>query len=242
MKSKIKVFLLDDEPAIASVLENYFLAYFPQVEVVGKSFDWQAGIDQVTNLKPDLVFLDIRMPGGTGFDFLEFFGKERGFQVVFVTGYEEYALKALKAEAVDYLLKPIDAEELKEAIRKVEERLRANTKVESQKPEGFFLVSVNDKKVKLLFSEIAFARADSNYTLLYLQNGEKYILAKTLKEVEQSLQDHSGFLRINRDYLVNRSEIKSYTKRYPFEIALRTGEVLPISRRKKAEVMKVLEG
>ena len=243
MKSKIKAFLLDDEPAVASVLENLLRRYAPDLEVVGLNHDWQAAVEQVQQLKPDVVFLDVKMPGGTGFDFLKEVGTDRGFQVVFVTGYEDYAIQAIKAEALDYLLKPIDPEELVAACDRISERMASvNAAGKEPRTTGYFMVTAMEKKVKVPFLEIAHAQASSNYTLLWLKTGEKYILAKTLKDVENQLDETGLFLRANRDVLVNVSEVKSYTMHPPFELTLRNGTRLPISRRKKAEVIQRLDG
>lgn len=242
MKSKIKAYLLDDEPAISSVIGNLLGRYAPQIEVVGTHTHWTTAIEEVKNLRPDVVFLDIRMQGGTGFDFLNAFGKERGFQVVFVTGFEDYALQAIKAEALDYLLKPIDPEELVSACQRIEERMEEmQNRPKEERSSGYFMVSAMEKKVKVLHQEIAHAQASGNYTIFWLQNGEKYMLAKTLKEVELQLEETGGFIRTNRDSVVNMKEVKSYSMHPPFELVLRDGTRLPISRRKKAEVIQRLE-
>lgn len=242
MKSKIKAFLLDDEPAVASVLENLLRRYAPDLEVVGLSHDWQAAVEQVRQAKPDVVFLDVKMQGGTGFDFLKALGAERNFQVVFVTGYEDYAIQAIKAEALDYLLKPIDPEELVAACERISERQANRGSLGKEaKAAGYFMVSAMEKKVKVLYLDIACAQASSNYSILMLKTGEKYILAKTLKEVESNLEETGLFLRANRDVLVNVGEVKSYSMHPPFELTLRNGIRYSISRRKKAEVIQRLE-
>jgi len=243
MKSKIKAFLVDDEPAIASVLENLFRLYLPHIEVIGKSFEWKESINWVKKLKPDVVFLDVRMPGGTGFDFLHQFGEGRFFEVIFITGFEDYALKAIKAQAVDYLLKPIDAEELIEACGRLETRLALKENFRNQSiksEEGFFLLPQNDKKKKVMFSEIVFAKADNNYSDLFLKNGEVIMVSKTLKQLESDLGSPTQFLRISRENLVNIREIIGYSMRHPFEIKLTNGVALPLSRRRRTEVIKWL--
>jgi two-component system LytT family response regulator len=242
MKSKIKAFLLDDEPAVASVLENLLRRYAPDLEVVGIGHDWQASVEQVRQIKPDVVFLDVKMQGGTGFDFLKAIGTDRNFQVVFVTGYEDYAIQAIKAEALDYLLKPIDPEELVAACERISERLANRSPLGKEaKQAGYFMISAMEKKIKVPYMDIAYAQASSNYTLLLLITGEKFMLAKTLKDVESNLEETGLFLRANRDVLVNVAEVKGYSIHHPFEITLRNGTRLPISRRKKAEVIQRLE-
>lgn len=244
MKSKIKAFLVDDEPAIASVLENLFRRNLPQIEVIGKSFQWKESIELVKTLQPDVVFLDIRMPGGTGFDFLNQFGNQRSFEVIFVTGFEDYALKAIKADAVDYILKPIDEEELTEACRRLETRLETKQNLARQTAkttESFFLLPQNDRKRKVLFSEIVFARAQNNYSDLVLKNGEKVMVSKTLKQLESDLGLPMDFIRISREHLVNRMEIESYSMYPPYGLKMSSGHFLLLSRRRRTEVIRLLE-
>jgi two-component system LytT family response regulator len=243
MKLKIKAFLVDDEPAIASVLENLFRLYLPQIEVIGKSFDWKESLEAVQALKPDVVFLDIRMPGGTGFDFLDQFGSQRSFEVIFVTGFEDYALKAIKADAIDYILKPIDEEELIEACRRLEIRLASRKNIDRQGSDikdDFFLLPQKDKKRKVPFSDIVFARSENNYSNLVLKSGDEVMVSKTLKQLESELGQPSRFIRISREHLVNMQEIAGYSMYHPFEIKLSNGVALPLSRRRRTEVIKWL--
>jgi two-component system LytT family response regulator len=242
MESIIRTYLIDDEPAIPAVLENLFATYLPQIQVVGKSNDWQQALVELSDLEVDLLFLDIRMPGGTGFDFLEKLGPEKDFEVVFVTGYQDYALQAIKVDAADYLLKPIDYKELMEAVSRVEKRLARQSapQREGEKVETLH-VHLADKVVLIPVAEIAWIRAENNYSRVVTSNGQKWLISKTLKVLEEELEPNGTFLRINREILIHTRFLKSYTKHPPFEIEMADGEVFPISRRRKVQILKQLE-
>ena len=195
----------------------------------------------------DLIFLDIAMPKESGFELLPSL-ENTNTMVVFTTAYDQYALKALKASAVDYLLKPIDISELKQAVRKVVERSRlfvqkaqevSEERTPRESPQG-------EKRVEKITipgrsgfdvidtSNIVFVEADSNYSIFHLKQGEKLVTAKPLKDIEELLNGKE-FIRIHKSVLVNFRYIKSYSNKNGWQIFLSDGTVLPVSRRRATD-------
>lgn len=229
----MKAYLIDDEPAIPAILENLLALYCPHVQVVGKSFDWENALQELPKLKPDVVFLDIRMPKGTGFDFLDKVGPDRSFEVVFVTGFQDHALQALKADAADYILKPIDYQELQQAVERVEKRLQRRSEPTNQDQTLFIFIHVQDTVVQIPATEILYLEADNNYTRIETKNQGNFLASKTLKEFEIQLINQKEFTRINRSVIINARYVDSYSKNPPFKIEMQNQMRFDISRRKK---------
>ncbi len=185
----------------------------------------------LSSFQPNVVLLDVELNDGNGFDFLE--ANERNFEVIFVTGKEEYALKALKNKAIDYLLKPIDPFELEEALEKC---LNKHKVFEIKKPIDFISLNTVNSIYKIFWKDIIYCESEGNYTTVYTLDGKKIVAAKTLKDIESKLPADI-FLRVHRSYSVNRKFITSYNK-LKQEIELVDGKSVPVSKSKKQELLE----
>ncbi|MGD1846391.1 MAG: LytR/AlgR family response regulator transcription factor [Salibacteraceae bacterium] len=216
----IRTLIVDDEEGARESLANIIAKYFEQIKVVGKADSAKTGYEKIIELKPDLVFLDIEMPFGNAFDLLARFD-EIDFDIIFVTAYDHYAINAIKFSALDYLLKPIDIEDLKAAITRLEKK-RKDTNVDERL--NVFLQNLRGsnrtKKVAipesdgLIFVElekIVRCESDGNYTSITLVGGKRIIASRTLGEYEE-LFLHERFFRVHRSHLINLNHIKRYIK------------------------------
>lgn len=245
----MKAILIDDEKKATTALLKMLNHYCPAVEVVGMANTIAQAIEMINLNEPDVVFLDIEMPVKNGFALLDVF-PQRKFEVIFTTAYNEYAIKAFKYSAIDYLLKPIAEEELIAAVNKVskknlkQDQLQFQMLVDNLKnlnnsyskitiatSEGLLFVNVAD---------IIYCEAQSSYTVFYLKNGNKIMSSKTLKDFEELLLPHS-FFRTHHSFLINLNEIKRYTKGEGGTVLMNNGTELPVSKRKKEEFLLQLK-
>jgi two-component system LytT family response regulator len=249
MNEKIAAIVVDDERNNCENLKELLRKYCPEVEVVDMVNSAAEGIESISRLKPSLVFLDIQMQGGSGFDLLERL-KPVSFEVIFVTAFDQYAIRAIRFCAIDYLLKPVDILELQSAVS------RAANKILQRKPNlslTNLLENRNSKKddlkialptaERILFvqiSEIIRCLGDNNYTTVYLKNGESILVSKTLKEYEELLAD-KGFLRVHQSHLINHHYIRSYEKQDGGFLKMTDGVSVPISRQRKQQVLQQLK-
>jgi two-component system LytT family response regulator len=190
--------------------------------------------------KPDLVFLDINLTDGSGFDFLEQ-TENLHFKTIFITAYEEHALRALKKGAVDYILKPVDVEELEEALKKVTQLSFSEQKQQLQvakqvwnNDDSKLILSLHDSFQVIDLNELMFCESDKGYTTFYCVNNKKYVVSKTLKEFEERLVKAS-FIRPHQSYIVNLEFIDKYDK--SGIIYLKNGKKIPVSSRKKEQFL-----
>src|SRR4051794_36073823 len=211
----IKAIIVDDEPFCCEALDALLTRYCPDVKVAGSCYSGSKALQEIEEQKPDLIFLDIEMPQMNGFELLQKI-PHPGFDLIFTTSYDQYAIKAIKFSALDYLLKPIDRDELQAAVSKVRERkkplltdqlelllqkvqtpARYVNKVAMPTLEGLQMITVNT---------IVSCASDSNYTIIFLKDKQKIVVSRTLKDVEEMLEDYS-FIRVHHSYLVNINEI-----------------------------------
>lgn len=250
MTSKIKAVIVDDEAGSVRTMEELLAKYCHSVEVVGKAFDPEEAAEVIAIQKPNLVFLDIEMPFGNAFDLLDKIAPVE-FEIIFVTAFNNYAIKAFRYAAADYLLKPIDIEELKESVARIEQRMgeqRVNARIATllenlQTPEtGAF------RKISLPTSDgfriedihnIMYLNAEGSYTFIFMKGGEKILVSKNLKEFEDILPE-SIFCRIHHSSIVNINYVKQYYKGRGGEVVMEDGEVIMISTRKKADFFKMI--
>lgn len=236
----MKAYLIDDESANSVVLSELLKEYFPHVTVSGAATSVPTALKEVKILNPDVIFLDVRMPDYSGFDFLDQL-ETTGAEIVFVTGYEEFALKAIKRDVADYLLKPIDVDELGAALERVERRLSQRQATDLSVEEIHLQVHRREKVMMISSAKIMWIEADGNYAILGLEDGEEYTISRTLKDMEIQLEQISSFIRIHRSLIVNLSHMISYSKTDPCVLKLKGGREFEISRRKKTEVLSRLE-
>lgn len=232
---RFRTLIIDDEEDSRSNTRNMIEKYCPELEVVGEASSGPEGKQRIQELKPQLVFLDINMPGMNGFEMLEGI-YNRDFCVIFLTAYSEHGITAVKAGAIDYLLKPLMLSELQGAIRKVslhyESRLAPGTKTEENKN----LVLINHSKGFTLvdFRDIIWLEANDNYTNLYLNGQKKIMASKTLKEFE-SILPAQDFFRVHRSALINFNYIKEYSNTEGGEVILSDGSRVQVSKARAQE-------
>ena len=244
----IKAFIIDDEPNCCKTLSILLERYCPEVAVTGTFTNGPDALQAITAISPDLVFLDVQMPKMNGFEMLEKL-PAINFHLIFTTSYDQYALKAFRFSAIDYLLKPVDREELQSAVKKVVER---NTDTGAEQLRVMFQKlhhpSSTKNKIALPTMEglqmipvesIICCEADDNYTRLVLKDNKKLVVSCTLRVIEEMLEEHS-FLRVHRSFLVNLNEVEKYVKADGGYVVMSDGEQIYISRNKKEELLKKL--
>ncbi|MEM9929426.1 MAG: LytTR family DNA-binding domain-containing protein [Bacteroidota bacterium] len=246
--TNIRALIVDDEANNRENLRLALAVHCPEVEVVGEADSAITAMDRIKAEQPDLVFLDIAMPLGSGFDLLE--GLERiDFEIIFVTAYDKYAIRAIKFAAVDYLLKPINVLELKKAVTRVQSKhLRKHQ--QDQLATLLHNIKQQEKKIALpqadhiefvAVHQIVRCRGDRNYTHFILKDGRKLLVSRTLKEYVELLEDQS-FYRIHQSHLVNLNCIHKYSKRDGGILIMEDGEQLPVARARKEGLLERLLG
>lgn len=246
----MRTIIIDDEKKNITHLKGLLTSHCKQVEIIGEAANVAEGLEMIADLNPELVFLDIQMPGKSGFDMLAALG-EYSFEVIFVTGYDQYGIQAVKFSALDYLLKPVAIAELVKAIAKA--TLMNQKKQTHEQITNLLSVLNNTQKqshrIALpLMKELRFVNPDdiircesaNNYTHFYLQGGEKLLLSKGIYEYDEMLKDYD-FIRCHQSHLVNRKLIKSLVKDDTiFELLMTDGSRIPVSRLKKEIVKEAL--
>jgi len=247
MMDKLKAIIVEDEEISREILRNYLSSYCKNVELVGEAENIIKGEALIEEHSPDIVFLDIEMPFGNGFDLLEKL-KSINFEVIFITAFSDYAIKAINLSASSYLLKPIDIDELIIAVEKVEQKKKNNVENINTKILADNIKSISNKEQKIVLpqmdgfevvkiKDIIRAEASDNYTILYIENGKKYTLSKTLKYYEDLLSDF-GFLRTHKSHLLNLDHIVKYKKGKTAEAIMSDSSTALVSSAHKKELMK----
>ncbi len=246
-----KAFIIDDEFPSRNFLHKMLRQYFPEIIVAGEASNVEEGLQGIEEYEPDIIFLDIQMKGETGFDLLNKL-PEINFSLIFTTAYDQYAIKAFRFNAIDYLLKPIITDELIEAVNKVKERIRLpknaskeqieqlyqdiksphkiHDKIAVASTEGFIIIPVN---------EIVYCHASSNYTEFYLIDNKCILSSYTLKQYDEILSSES-FFRAHRSYLINLAHVKMYRKGEGGEIVMSNGHEIELSRTHKDEFLHLI--
>jgi two-component system LytT family response regulator len=250
--SSIKIIIIDDEPRGRSTLQQ-MLAQYSDLEVVSTAASAEEGIAEIKKWSPDLIFLDIEMPFQTGFDMLEQM-HPIDFEVVFVTAFDQYAIKAFKYNAVDYLLKPVDWDELERVLDKVRAQRLSKPGAPARQFEEVLhklrnlhtnfdklALPTSDGLIFIQISDIIRLQSDSNYTQFYLVGNEKILVTRTLGEYDELLKDHN-FCRVHHSHLINLAQIKRYVKNDGGYALMTDDSKVEISRRKKDEFLQMLEG
>ncbi|HEX5025195.1 MAG TPA: LytTR family DNA-binding domain-containing protein [Agriterribacter sp.] len=242
--------IVDDEPDCCEALATLLQRYCPDVKILDICYSAATALKSINQHKPDILFLDIEMPFMNGFELLEKLG-EIHFEIIFTTSYDQYAIKAIHFSALDYLLKPIDREELQKAVLKAMKRnqhmlpqqldillqklkhpaVQIN-KIPIPTMEGFQLVP---------FDTIISCQSESNYTYLFLKNKSKIIASRTLKEVEEILEDFP-FIRVHHSHVVNINEVEKYVKGEGGYLVMTDGSTISVSRSRKELLLKVFTG
>ena len=246
----LKTIIIDDEKNAREAISKIAEQYCNNISVVGYAEDVESGVKAIKKYNPDLVLLDIKMPDGTGFDILQQIDNIN-FAIIFITAFNEYAIKAFKFSAIDYLLKPIDVNEFKSAIEKVEKaKKQQNTKMKLD----VFLENINNisrevKKIVLKTSDsihlinvndILRCESDGNYTKFYFTNQQTIMVSKNIKEYYDMLKDFQ-FFRSHQSHIVNINYIKRYHKLDGGHLVMQDDSTVPVSTRKRDELMKIFE-
>lgn len=245
----IKAVVVDDSADNRSYLRTLLSSSHPQVQVLGEASNVQDALLAIARHSPDLVFLDVEMPGGTGFDLLRKLGTWP-FDVIFCTAYERYAVQAIRFSALDYLLKPVQPDELAEALERfrathplaparqvIQRQFLSNIGADDEHAMKLTLTT-GDRTYFVAPAEVSHCTADDNYTELHTLDGRRFVSARTLKDYEDMLSP-LGFLRVHRSSLVNRTAITHLDDGH---VVLRGNVRVEISRRKKEDVLKALAG
>lgn len=240
----IKAVIIDDEPKAIQGLSWELSNFSDDIEIIATFTEPEKALYYIKSTDLDCLFLDVEMPTMDGFQFIEKL-ENKDFAIVITTAYNEYAIKAFKKEAIDYLLKPIDTDDLSETIAKIKKyNSRSINNDKFEKILLNFNEKLNHKKItintdgKLIFLEpndILYAESDGNYTTLFLQNNKKIVLTKKLKEVGVLLPD-SSFFRIHNSYIVNLNKIKEFLKTDGYVI-LENNVRIPVSRQRKSDFL-----
>lgn len=240
----IKAIIIEDKINNREVLHHMINEYVSDVEIIDFAGNATEGIRSIEKHNPDLIFLDIEMPGGNGFQMLKHFTNPK-FKVIFVTGHDQYAIKAIKHNAIDYLLKPINLAELKEAIGKVKLMKTPNTKnikiiknnVTSSKEElTKLLISSNDTNDIVIIKDILYLESKDRFTIFYLSENRKRVSSLSLNFFE-SLLNPTTFFRIRRSIVVNINKVQHVRKDRSPEVTMNNGKLLHVSYRRKSDFL-----
>ena len=246
----IRAILIDDESNSLEMMEWLLKTYCPQVQVEAMCNSAAKGIEAINKFRPDVIFLDIEMPHMNGFDMLEEFDK-LSFDVVFCTAYDQFAIRAFKYSALNYLLKPVDPEDLKETIRRIEEKKMApsreqlellleNIRKPSKPTAQRIALTTGDGLIFVPTKDILYCNAESNYTNVVLTGGRKILVSKVLKEIDEALAG-PDFFRIHNSYLVNLNHITKFVRGDGGYVVMQDGASVSISRSKRQEFMELFE-
>ncbi len=244
----IKCIIVDDEPHSRENLKQMLYLYCPDVRVIGEADRVKSAIEVIKKNEPDLVFLDIRMPDGTGFDLLQRL-KEVNFKLIFVTAFEEYAVKAFRFSAIDYILKPIDPDELKDAVNKAVRVVNGFSSNESVKQLLEAITQPNQPHRKIVLKTISTmhvieiekiirCESDRNYTNFYVDGEDKLIISRSMKDFEEMLLDYK-FIRVHNSHLINLDYIKKFHKD-ELICVLSDNTRIPVASRKKEELVNAI--
>lgn len=244
----IKAIVIDDETNNQELICNLLKSYAENIQVLAVAGSVESGYQAIIEHQPDLVFLDIQMPDGTGFDLLKKFDKIN-FKVIFVTAHQEYAIEAFKYSALDYLLKPLSPSNLISAIKKVEESFNSdelNLKLktllsnitEPAKTKRKIVLKTMERIYSVDLNDVIRFESDGGYTKVYLLDGKRIMVSRTMKEFDDLLSD-VGFLRVHNSHLINMNYLFCFEKTEG-HIVMKDDSIVPVSNRKKEQLLELL--
>jgi two-component system LytT family response regulator len=249
--NEINTVIIDDEPFNCELIKSFISHLKPGFIVCGEAGSVSEGYKLIRRVKPDVVFLDIKMKDGTGFDLLNLFN-ELPFEVVFITGFDEYALKAFEYYALDYILKPVNPAKFSDTLKKLEDRVLTKTNynnlkkiVESFAPYETTITKIpvhhHDKVMLLDLNRIAYIKAEEGCTQFYLSKDEKYTSSKQLSDFCFIVDNFSNFLRISKGTYINLNFVASYSKGLDCTITMSDGSAHEVPRRKKTQMLEAIQ-
>jgi two-component system LytT family response regulator len=233
----IKAIIIDDETRARTLLNKMLKEYCTDIEVVAECGDLPNGVKAIRKHKPDLIFLDIEMPGHSGLDLLDFFDEnEVSFSIIFITAYNNYAIQAFKLSAVDYLLKPVEPGDLENAVeryrrRSSKDRNNIITLKENLKEDGLDKIAVPDSNsIRFLkLDDILYFKADNTYTEIFFADNKKLTISRTLKNIEDTLAGTASFFRCHKSYIVNINYLTDYVKSDGGYLIIKGQHTIPLS-------------
>ncbi|HEY1040271.1 MAG TPA: response regulator [Bacteroidia bacterium] len=245
----IKAIIIDDEERARILLKGMLNEFIKDIEILSECADLPSGVKAIKKHNPDLVFLDIEMPGHSGLELLDFFNEnEVNFDIIFTTAYNQYAIKAFKLSAIDYILKPIELEELQSSVERYRSKQRKNQLDYKVLKENFNsslsqrIAVPSGNSIKFIeVKDIMYLKADSSYSEMYFTDGTKLIVSRTLKNFEEVLTLDNGFFRCHKSYLVNIQFISDYVKSDGGYVVLKNGTNITISPERTNELMEMMK-
>ncbi|MEO5681568.1 MAG: LytTR family DNA-binding domain-containing protein [Chitinophagaceae bacterium] len=241
--------IIDDESSSRNGLKQKLVNYCPEITVIAECENGEEGIRNIEAKKPDIIFLDVEMPRMNGFTMLQQL-ENRNFELIFITAYDYYAIKAIKFSALDYLVKPVAIEDLKASVAKAVQKRKLTSG--NERLELLLQNLMNEKKEQqriaipsmdglqfISMSDIIYLEAQSNYTIIYLRDTYKLTVSKTLKDFEELLPP-AVFIRIHHSHIINKNAVEKYIKGEGGQVVMKNGTTLDVARRKKEEFMKAI--
>ena len=244
----IKAVIVDDEKNNQELISNLLKSYAENIQVVGLADSVESAYKTIQEHQPDLIFLDIQMPDGTGFDLLKKFEKIN-FKIIFVTAHQEFAIEAFKYSALDYILKPLSPANLLAAVKKAEEtmgndelnmklKILLNNIAEPFKNKKKIVLKTMERIYSVDLDDIIRFESDGGYTKVYLTDGKRIMVSKTMKEYDDLLMD-AGFLRVHHSHLINMNHLFCFEKAEG-HVVMKDDSIVPVSNRKKDHLMELL--
>jgi two-component system, LytTR family, response regulator len=247
----IRAVIIDDEKNNIDNLEGLLQKHCPEVAIAAHALNADEGKQIILQYQPDIIFLDIQMPGKNGFDLLQAL-PQHSFEIIFVTAFDQYGIQAVKFSAIDYLLKPVNTDELKIAVEKAV--LKSKMKMQNLQLKNLMellqhkqekgehrLALTTAKETRFVKPEqIIRCESSNSYTSFYLTDGKMIMVSKAIFEYEELLKDY-GFIRCHQSHLINKAKVKSWIKENGSQLLLEDGSMIPISRNKKEMVAEALQ-
>ena len=247
----MNVLIIDDENKARTLLEHLIRKECPEIDIIFQASNLETGVQILKEKKPEIVFLDIEMPKHSGLEILDFFENETvDFQIIFSTAYNQYAVEAFKISAIDYLLKPIDANELRNATEKAIEAIQKNSKnhILTDLKNAFQQLSINKLALEIpkgiLFADhddLILFEADGMYTKVYFKDNKTELICKPIKHFVEQLEKTTIFYKPHRSYLVNLKHIKELSKKDGYHLIMQNNKTIPIAKDKKEEFVKIIQ-
>jgi len=236
----MKAIIIDDEIKSATNLQLLLGQVAPEVEVMALAHTALDGVKAIRAHQPQVVFLDIQMPANSGFDVLDHLG-ELHPDIVFVTAHEEYAVRALRSEAFDYLLKPVDEGELEDCVKRLLERhAKGETPRAAEAVSGLLNIPVKDGWLFIRRQELLRVEASGSYAYIYLENGTKHLVSKSIGELQKMLGDDPRFYRCHNSHIVNMNKIKRFINAEGYFVLMSDDSKAEVSRRNKEEFLQLM--
>jgi two-component system LytT family response regulator len=242
MSNSVTAIIIDDEVSARNTLKKFLSVYCPEVSIIAECGSVKEAMASIKKHDPEIVFLDIHLPDGDGFDVLHQLS-EINFEIIFTTGFDNYAIKAIKYSAIDYLLKPLVAEELTVAVKRAIEKISENNSIPAPPKPANHLnpmtrIAVPDAQgLKIIhLTKIVYCKAEGNYTSFVLSDQSKMLICKTLKEYEAGLPE-PPFFRTHNSFLINLEHVKTYVKGRGGQVEMSNGEFLDVARNRKQHLL-----